>query len=66
MGEECIEFDVWVPVRHPLSGERVNVRAIVHERIVSPDAANDLEALFSLEAAANTPDAFDGPQGDQR
>lgn len=58
MGEEvgeCIEYDAWIPIRHPLTDQRVNTRAKVHDHFVLPEQAEALEAHFALEAAPGTP-----------
>ena len=44
---EMVERDVWIPVKHPLSGKRVNVRAMACDRLVSEAEAEQLAALFS-------------------
>lgn len=55
---ECIEFDVWVPVIHPLSEERVNVRCTYHDHSILAPEAQELTTLFELPAAENTPDDY--------
>jgi hypothetical protein len=41
--ERCIEYDAWIPIQHPLTGERVNVRAMVHDHLLAPAEVADLE-----------------------
>lgn len=61
---ECIEYVVYVPIQHPVTGERVNAKALVHDHIIVPEQIEELEAHYALEDAHNTPDDYYDGKGD--
>lgn len=57
---ECMEYDAWVPMIHPQTGERVNMRARIHDHFLLPDQIAELEAMLEGEAHNTPDDYYDG------
>ena len=58
------QYDVWIPVNHPLTGKRVNVKATKWDRYLSEDEVADLEGHFACAARRNTADDYYGASED--
>lgn len=57
---EQVQRDVWVPVKHPVTGKRVNVRAMASEQILTEQEAAELEQMIG-----DLPDPDQGQHDDR-
>ena len=52
--QRCVDIPVWVPVRHPLTGERMNAKARFHDHLLSASEAEALNAWFDAPSPVDT------------
>lgn len=57
---ECVVYSAWIPILHPMTNERVNVKATIHDHICVAEAVQDLEEQYAIPSPHNTPDDYNG------
>jgi hypothetical protein len=53
-----VQYPAYIPIKHPFTGERVNVLAQVTDRLIVEEVANELQEWFDMPPVEGTADDF--------
>lgn len=53
-----VKYPAWIPVRHPFTGQRVNILTPVIDRVISLGEASDMEDWFEMDSVIGTADDY--------